>query len=99
MEHIDRRPYDDDDGLSDALAQTIDLRRLDRQRIDAADDDTRPAVLECRGRHLQRAQPRPARLDAADDAHHGQSERRIHLHRRGARAKDLVSPQARVARC
>ena len=63
--------------LRDALPDHVHLRRLDRKRVDATEDDPRRVALE-RGRgHLERAEALACGPVAAHDADERQPERRV----------------------
>ncbi len=80
----------------DAVAQDVDLGRLDGQRVDAADDDPRRPVVERGCRHLERAEAALGPAVAPHHAHHRQAEGRVDVQPRGARAEAACSTQVVV---
>ena len=73
-----------------ALADEVDLRTLDGQRVDAANDRTNRASLERGRRHLERGKLFRCHLMSLDDADHRQTERRVDVRRSCAGAKGHV---------
>jgi len=69
----------------DASADLVDLRRLDSERVDAAQHDSVAVVLERHGCHLKVIQASASVPIPAYNAAHGQSQRGVYQERRCAR--------------
>jgi hypothetical protein len=82
----------------DPVAQHVDLRRLDRERVDAGDHRALAARLQHDRGHLEVAGGTLRRLEAADEAHHRQPERRLEADGRCAGGEPAGHPHGRATR-